>query len=104
LTLAEKQERAAAKKAARIAAREAMVAPAERMAAAQLAKDTRWFEYLDEVAVSHGFPDWHGVEQFMDATAEEKTALKEGNHGESLMVARGNVRAAARAAAAAAAP
>jgi len=99
LTLAEKQERAAAKAAARIAAREAMVSPAQRMADAQANQDAKWFEYLDEVATAHGFADWYNVEQFMDATFEEKVALKEGNHNASLLVSRGNVRSAARGAA-----
>jgi hypothetical protein len=99
LTLAQKQERAAAKAAARIAAREAMTAPAQRMAEAQATQDAQWFEYLDEVATAHGVADWYGVEQSMDATFEEKVALKEGNHNESLLVSRGNVRAAARGAA-----
>ena len=45
LTLAEKQERAAAKAASRINALEAMVSPAQRMADAQANQDAQWYEY-----------------------------------------------------------
>lgn len=96
LTLAEKQARAAAAKAARIAARESRKTPVEAAAEADARQAARWFDYLDEVAQAHGFANWEDVEQFMDHSPEERQAIREGNRNDGLLESRANVRAAAR--------
>lgn len=96
LTLAEKQARAAATKAARIAARVSRKTPAEAAADADDRQNARWSDYLDEVAQAHGFYNWANVEQFMDLTPEERQAIRDEDQSEGLLKSRANVRAAAR--------
>lgn len=99
LTLEEKQARAAAAKAARIANREARISPQQRSMDAQANRDALWLEYLNEVAAGHGFSSWESVEEFLVMTPEERADLVQGNQEDGMYKARLNVRTAVRQAA-----